>query len=260
MAPSATLPSASDAAAALSSYQAPSSADLLSSAQNQYGVNDLQSRVSSLQGLTGNLSNAIAAVDPSVTAETSGSMTTEGQRAALSSAEQAPLVTELNGVDSNLGTAEGNLQTAQTSASNEANAEETDAQNKEQQLLDVYNTANEQQQESQSQQNTTAQEKEAEREFNVSAADNTASASTSTAATKAAAVGHISQQLSSLKGGDGKVSEQTWAGALNDALAAGYSASEFWQDFGQYVNGNYANTYAGWQAGYGNKYATAGKK
>lgn len=259
MPPTANLPSAAQAEQALESYQMPSSADVLTNAENTYGVPQLQTNVNNLRTLTGNLTNSIAAVDPSVTGRTAGTLTTEGQRSALVDREQAPITAQLGTANTALGQATDDYNTANTNAQNSATAAESDNQNKYNALLQTYNIANAREAAQAQAQQSAAQQAEAEREFNVSQANSSAGSPTA-AQTKQGAIAPITAQLNQLKGSDGKVSEQTWAGALQDALASGYSAQEFWQDFGQYVNGNYANTYAGWQQGYGSKYAQPGKK
>lgn len=212
MSPTATLPSAADAAAALNSYQAPSSADLLSSAQQKYGVNDLQSRVSSLQGLTSNLTNAISAVDPSVTGRTAGSLVTEGQRSALVSREQQPLQTNLASENQALGTATGDLNTAEGNAKDMAAGEETDSQNKYNQLLQTYQIANAKETAAAQAASDQAKEAESEREFNVSESDKNASAAANSAA------GYSVKQLSSgnkaYTGPNGQTNLYQYASAL----------------------------------------------
>lgn len=69
-----------------------------------------------------------------------------------------------------------------------------------------------------------------------------------------AVIGHIQDQFVNLRGKDGKVSNETWAGALNDAAAVGIKPQDFWQQYGQYVNRKYANSYAGYSDGYGQRY------
>lgn len=139
MSPTGTLPSAADAATALSSYKAPNSQDLLTQSQTKYGIPELQTRVQQLRGLTGNLTNAIAAVDPSVTGRTAGSFVTEGQRSALVNRERQPLLTDLGKQNQALGTATSELNTNRASASEEARAQQSDSQREYDRLLQTYN-------------------------------------------------------------------------------------------------------------------------
>lgn len=182
MPPAATMPSAADALTALNAYQPPSSTDVLNSAMNQYGVNDLQSRVQALNGLTSNLTSSIAAVDPSVTAQTAGSLVNEGQRQALVARNQAPLQTELGTDNTALGQATGDLNTAEGNAKDSASATEADNQNKEAQLLQTYNIANARETAATAAQQQAAQQAEAEREFNVAQSNQLAESNASTAA------------------------------------------------------------------------------
>lgn len=225
------------------------STDALNSALATYGVPEIRNTVSGLRTTVANTTNALNAVDPSVTGRTSGSLVTEAQRAAMVNNERAPIaqnLTDENGALSqnqqDLSDALGQANTTATNAVNDYNSGRSALQSE-------YDTAY------QSEQDKAANQL-AEQQAATEAAKANAPVAPTAQATKAAAVGHITQQLQSLTGKDGKVSEQTWQGALSDALASGYSAQEFWQDFGQYVNKNYANTYAGWQAGYGNKYTS----
>lgn len=259
MSPTATMPSAADALTALNGYQPPSSTDVLSNAMNQYGVNDLQSRVKALNGITSNLTSSIAAVDPSVTALTAGSLVNEGQRQALVARNQAPLESELGTNNTALTAANGDLNTATGNAKDAAAATEQDNQNKEAQLLQTYNIANARETAAAVAKQQADQQAEAVREYNQSEADSNsnnaanraASASSATptaAAQKTAVANHVVSQLNSLKGSDGKVSEETWNNALNDFTAAGGTVREFWQNYSSYVNGKYVKTYAGYSA------------
>ena len=249
MPPSSSLPSAADALSALNSYQAPSSADVLSQADSKYGVNDLQQKVSALQSLTGNLTNAIAAVDPSVTARTAGSLTTEGQRSALVNREQAPITAQLGTANTALGQTTNNFNTA-----------------KQQQLLQTYQIAQARedaaaqlaaQQAAQAEQIRQYNESQAYTQANdaanraasAAASANSSSGGTPTVAAQQSQVAqHVVGQFNSLKGGDGKVSEETWQNALNDWTATGGSVRTFWQNYGNYVNNKYIKTYAGYAA------------
>lgn len=248
-------PSAADAFTALNSYQAPSAADVLTQADTKYGVGDLATRVQNLQTLTGNLTNSIAAVDPSVTARTAGTLTNEGQRSALVSREQAPLLSSLSSNNTSLDNANTQLGTARQNATDEATAENSDNQSKYQKLLDTYNIANAREAAQAAAAADAAKQAEAVREYNQSEADTNANnaanrSSSGSAATpadiKLAAAQHVGSQLASLTGKDGYVSNQTWAGALNDFVSAGGTTRQFFQNYSQYVNPKYKTSYAGW--------------
>ena len=266
MPPSSSLPSAADALSALNSYQAPSSADVLSQADSKYGVNDLQQKVSALQSLTGNLTNAIAAVDPSVTARTAGSLTTEGQRSALVNREQAPITAQLGTANTALGQTTNNFNTANQNAKDAANMTIADNTAKQQQLLQTYQIAQARedaaaqlaaQQAAQAEQIRQYNESQAYTQANdaanraasAAASANSSSGGTPTVAAQQSQVAqHVVGQFNSLKGGDGKVSEETWQNALNDWTATGGSVRTFWQNYGNYVNNKYIKTYAGYAA------------
>lgn len=243
---------AADIAAQLATYDATpvTSTDALNTALGQYGVPEIRNTVSGLRTTIANTTNALNAVDPSVTGRTGGSLVTEAQRAAIVNNERAPIA-------QNLTDETGALSQNQQDLTDALGAATTDATNK----VNDYNAGranleSEYQDADKSEQDAAANQL-AEQQLAASATKAAAvPAATTAAATKAAAVGHITQQLDSLKGGDGKVSEETWNGALNDAVAAGFTPEQFWQQYGQYVNKQYANTYAGYVSGYGGKYTS----
>jgi hypothetical protein len=190
MAPTATLPSAADALTALNGYQQPDSASVLGQAQQKYGVGDLQSRVNTYKTLTQNLTGAIAAVDPSVTGRTAGSLVTEGQRGALVNRERAPITAELGTADQGLSEANNDLGTANNNATNEANMTVADNKDKYNKLLQTYQIANDREQQQATAARQAAQDAEAKREFDVGQATTRGSSSYSgSSATEAAAPG-----------------------------------------------------------------------
>lgn len=138
----ATIPSAADALKALQAYQMPSSADVLTQAENKYGVADTRNRVNTYKTLTNNLTGAIAAVDPSVTGRTSGSLVTEGQRSALVNRERAPIAGQLGTANQGLSQATTDMDTAVGNAKNEAARTISDNTAKYERLKDVYAIAN----------------------------------------------------------------------------------------------------------------------
>jgi hypothetical protein len=72
------------------------SEDIVTGAQDKYGVSGLQGQLNQLRSLTGNLQQGIENVDPSVTGRTQGSLVTEAQRQKLVNTERAPLVGQFN--------------------------------------------------------------------------------------------------------------------------------------------------------------------
>lgn len=177
MAPTATLPSAADALTALNGYQQPDSASVLGQAQQKYGVGDLQNRVNTYKTLTQNLTGAIAAVDPSVTGRTAGSLVTEGQRGALVNRERAPITAELGTADQGLSSANNDLSTANTNATNDANLTVADNKDKYNKLLQTYQIANDREQQQATAARQAAQDAESKRQFDVSQATARGSAS-----------------------------------------------------------------------------------
>lgn len=257
MAPTATLPSAADAATALNSFQRPDSATLLSSAEQKYGVGDLQNRVAALKTLTGNLTSSISAVDPSVTGRTAGTLTTEGQRSALVDRERQPLISDLNTNNQNLSSTTGDLNVAEGNAKDTANAQAKDAEDKYNSLLQTYNIANAREEAQRQAAAAEADRQEKIRQFNESQAQSDrqfaasqaskSSAAAAKAPTKTDVASHIVQQMNTLRGKDGKVSEETWQNALNDWTAVGGTVRDFWKNYGDYVNNKYISTYAGYK-------------
>lgn len=219
----ATMPSAADALTALNAYQPPSSADVLAQAQTQYNVPQLQSQVQALQSLTGNLTSSIAAVDPSVNAQTAGSLVNEGQRQALVARNQAPLQAELGTDNTALSQQTDAANTAAGNAKDAAAATEADNQSKENQLLQTYNIANAREAAATQAQQTAAQQAEAEREFNVGQQNSLAESNASNATAAAAAApnpaeGYSVKSLSSgnkaYSGPNGETNLYQYASAL----------------------------------------------
>jgi hypothetical protein len=249
MPPAATLPSAKDAAAKLASFQQPDSASVLSQAQQKYGIQGLQDRVNTYKTLTGNLTGAIAAVDPSVTGRTSGTLTTEGQRSALVARERAPIVGQLGTAQTGLEGATNDYNTADKNARSEADATIADNKTKYDQLMQTYTMANDREQQQAKAAADAAAQAENVRQFNVSqaaaASRGGAAAKVSPADVKMQVSQHVAQGLAGSVGKDGKVSNETWSAALNDAVSAGFTVREFWQKYGQFVNTKYKSSYAG---------------
>jgi hypothetical protein len=250
----AQLPSAASALQSLNGFQMPDSQTVLGQAQTKYGVADLATKVGGLRALTSNLTNAIAAVDPSVTGRTSGTLTTEGQRSSLVARERAPVVQQLGTANDALGLAKDESTNAENKSRDEANMIIRDNETKYSRLKDTYDLANSRetaaaQAASESQARAQAQAN-ADREF--AAAQQAAKSkggsakAASPAETKLAVAQHVGSSLAANTGKDGKVSNETWAAALNDAVSAGFTPREFWQKYGQYVNGKYGSSYAGY--------------
>lgn len=157
---------------ALNSFQPTSSADLLSQAQTKYGIPDLSSRVQALTGITNNLTNSIAAVDPSVTGRTQGTFTTEAQRGALVNREKQPLLTNLNSNNQSLNFARGDLSTNQSMADRLATSLAQDQTSKYSRLKSQYDISKAA--EDKRAADALAQQKmaEQERQFNIKSSQN----------------------------------------------------------------------------------------
>jgi hypothetical protein len=248
----ATLPSAAEALKAYQGFQAPDSATVLTTAQSKYGIPELAKKVADFRTLTGNLSNAVMAVDPSVTARTAGTLTTEGQRSALVARERAPVVQQLQGANDALGTAKEDFSTSDRNARDEASMTIADNANKRESLLKTFEIANNREETARQTALEQAKFAEGQRQFNEQMAASKASSkggstkAASPAEVKLAVAQHVGGQLSGSVGKDGKVSNETWSAALNDAISAGFTVREFWQKYGQYVNPKYKSSYAGY--------------
>ena len=101
------------------------SADALNQALGQYGVPEIRKTVSGLRTSVDNTTNALNAVDPSVTGRTQGSLVTEAQRQRQVANERAPIAGQLDTQGRNLSTQQQSLQDAlgmaTTQASNRVN-------------------------------------------------------------------------------------------------------------------------------------------
>lgn len=200
-------PTTASAQSALSSYNAPSAQDVLSQANNQYGVGADQTRVSDLRGAVANLNSSLEAVDPSVTGRTSGTFTTEAQRSALVNKEQAPIQQNLSDRGTDLSNASSDLNQATGNAGTLAGAIMSQNQQQYQKLLDQYNAA-------------TAQDTQAEqtREFNASLAEKTAADKASAAAANINPASYLGTQTPSTPDKYASVDKQGAANAITGLL------------------------------------------
>lgn len=196
----------------------PDSASVLGQAQQQYGVQAAQDNVNRYKALTQNLTGAIAAVDPSVTGRTSGSLVTEGQRGALVDREKAPIISNLGTANEGLSDATTDYNTDNQNAKDSAASTIADATAKYNQLKDTYDISNTQEQQKASAAQTAADAAEKAREFNVSAAQSGSSSNNP-------AAGYSVKQLSSgnlaYTGPDGSATNlYQYAQALNGGNSA----------------------------------------
>lgn len=176
------MSAATDAAtSALQAYKPLDSGSAISSANDQYGVGEGNTRLSALKSIVGNLQSSVEAVDPSVTGRTSGTFTTEGQRSALVSKEQAPILGNLSKEQGALTSQQADVTQKQSLASQMASALLSDDKSKYQRLLDTYNQSTAQDAATEAKRQHDEQAAEAQREFNITATQNA-----KTAASKAA--------------------------------------------------------------------------
>lgn len=244
-------PSSADIATQLQAYDAKpvTSTDALNSALTQYGVPEIRNTVSGLRTTLANTQNSYNAVDPSVTGRTQGSLVTEAQRAKQVSNEQAPIAANLTSEGNDLTTANADLTDKEGQATQLAQNEVSDYNSGRAALQSQYDTTYKSEQDKAAATLAAQQAAEQQREFNVSQAASAAKTSTAPVApaqVKLQVAQHVSQQLSSNTGKDGYVSNETWAAALNDAVAGGITPREFFQNYGQFVNPKYKTSYAGW--------------
>lgn len=119
----------------------------------QLGIPDARTRVQALQSNLLNTENSIRAVDPNVTARTSGALVTEAQRGRLVNMEKAPLTDAYNQQNQAYGTEQGNLATLNSQAQQQASLAESDYKNKRQGLAEQLTQAINEQDRAQAQAN-----------------------------------------------------------------------------------------------------------
>lgn len=213
------------------------STDALNSALTQYGVPEIRNTVSGLRTTLANTQNAYNAVDPSVTGRTQGSLVTEAQRTKQVSNERAPIAGQISDQSKALGDNQQALTDALGQANTQATNQVNDYNTGRAALQSEYDTAYKSEQDTAAQQLAAQQAAEQQREFNTTQSSKTSTVSA--AQTKQQDMGTISQNLNSVKGKDGHVSQQSWNKALSDWTNAGYSAAEFVKNNIQYVNQRY---------------------
>lgn len=227
------------------------STDALNDALKQYGVPEIRNTVSGLRTTLTNATNAYNAVDPSVTGRTQGSLVTEAQRTKQVSNERQPIAQQLDSTGRALSDNQSALQSAESQANQLATNRVNDWQMGRQALQSQYDNAYKSEQDKAAAALAAQQFAESQRQFNVSQANANSRAASSSASlspgqVKLQAGQAISSQLASKTGKDGYVSNETWSGALNDAVANGFTTREFYQKYSQFVNPKYKTSYAGW--------------
>lgn len=224
------------------------SADATNAALAQFGVPEIRKTVSGLRTTIANTTNALKNVDPSVTGRTQGSLVTEAQRQRQVVNERAPIAEQLGSQTGALGEQTTALNEATDQATRLATNQVNDWNAGRQALQSRYDTTYKQEQDSLAAQiareQAQRQQANADREFAL--ASRSGGKSASPADIKLQTGQHVASGLASNVGKDGKVSNETWSAALNDAVASGFTVREFWQKFGQYVNPKYKAKYAGY--------------
>lgn len=93
-----------------------SSATNLTDSMAQYGVPEIRSRVAGLRTTLSNTESALNNVDPSVTARTSRSLVTEGQRQRIVNQEREPIASQYGSISNTLNTESQNLNAQENAA------------------------------------------------------------------------------------------------------------------------------------------------
>lgn len=218
----------------------------------QLGIPDARTRVAALQSNLVDTSNAIKAVDPNVTARTSGALVTEAQRGRLVNMEKAPLTDTYNSENQAFGTQNNQLQDLTSQATQQAGLAQTNYTTKRQSLADQLSTALKQQQDAQAKAESDRQyalQQQAAQQAKINAdrsyalqqqQQQQAAAKAAEAAPKAPSQQQVSAAirngLNSVRGRDGYVSPNDYAKAYSDWVGAGFNASQFDKAFGDLMN------------------------
>lgn len=231
---------------AQSSQQTPQ--QLMSSADTSLGVPAAQQQVSGLRQAITNTTNLLNNVAPTVYGNTQNSLVTSSQAGQQINNASAPIEKTLSGQNSDLTSDQSNLSDLLSQANSQASLGEQSQSDNLTNLENIYKDLYGQEQDAAATKEKQAEDAESAREFNASLSEKATSsaASTPTAAqAKAADQSTTLSNLQSVQGGDGHVNEANWAKAMNNWIAAGYSASDFVSNFSQFINPKYANTYQG---------------
>lgn len=226
--------------------------DATNAALSQFGVPEIRKTVSGLRTTIANTTGALNAVDPSVTGRTSGSLVTEAQRTKQVANERAPIAEQLGSQNQALSQNQADLSDALGQATQLANNQVNDWNTGRTALQNEYDTSYKREQDSAAAQaaRDAAARSQSNEDRNYALqvqASNRANAASSTvkAPTKEDVGAHVVASFNSLRGKDGKVSNETWQNALNDYTAVGGTVRDFWKNYGDYVNTKYKSSYAG---------------
>lgn len=229
------------------------STDAFNEAMGQFGVPEIRKNVATWRTTIANTKNSLNAVDPSVTGRTSQSLVTEAQRAKIVNNERAPIAGQLGEQQDAYSLANSDLNEATAQATTQAGNKVRDWETGRANLQNMYDTTYKREQDSMAAQIAAEQEQrrraESDRAYglDVAAASRAGAAGKAKAPSKNDVAPHIVSNFNSLRGRDGKVSNETWQNGLNDWTAAGGSVRDFWKMYGDYVNTKYTTSYAGYK-------------
>jgi hypothetical protein len=151
--------------------------DVYNKITSSLGIPDARTRVQALSKNLVDTENAIKAVDPNVTARTSGALVTEGQRGRLVQMEKAPLTDTYNSQNQSYAQEQGTLADLNGQATQQYGLAENSYKNKRQSLADQLSLAVQKEQAAAAKEEADRQFNENQRQFNVSASQSAAKAS-----------------------------------------------------------------------------------
>jgi len=232
-------PSSQAAYQSLQAFKPREAKDVMGEAEAKYDITGKKDRLSSLRGLVGNLQSSVEAVDPSVTARTSGTFTTEGQRSALVNRERQPILGSLAKEQQALGIEQQGFAESQNLATQMASALMNQDQTTYQRLLDQYNASL-----------ASEQAAEAKRQYEATMAEQRRQFDEQQKAARAAASGGRYTIDPNLVNNPPAKTTNT-SSAVNPLLQDAYSevVKRFEQQSPTDVIGDYVSTYRGFQAG-----------
>lgn len=168
-APAANPTTSAQALTNLQQFQtgAKSPTDFLNQAQNQYNVSGAQQNVTGLQSAIQNTTNLLNNVAPSVMGRTGNSLVTSAQAGRQIQNEQAPINTNLQQQNTDLGNAQSAFTTANTQADTAANLGLQGQTNQQSYLQNIYNALYKQEQDAAASQLEQQKLAEQAREFNL---------------------------------------------------------------------------------------------
>lgn len=210
---------------------AQSSADILAAQKNQYGVQGAQDIVNGLRGAITNTTKLLTQVAPSVMGRTGQSLVTSAQANRQVQNEQQPIAQDLSQQSQQYNTANEDYNKAVQNASDAANMQYGDQQNKLSYMQNIYDTLFGREQAAQQAAAQKAQAAEQQRQFN----ENLALQKQQAAAKPPAGSGGL--DLNHLLGGDQTGGDVVWNNKggdnqFRDANGKGITAFQYAQQKG----------------------------